>query len=88
MEELERLVERARGGDLDTFGEIVGRFQDMAYGCAYALVGDFHLAQDAAQEAFLEAYRSLDHLQQSKGETRRSVQNRTGWHRSVSGWRI
>ena len=66
MEELERLVERARAGDLDAFGRIVGRFQDMAYGCAYAVVGDFHLAQDVAQEAFLEAYRSLPKLQENK----------------------
>lgn len=63
MKELVRLVESARGGDLDAFGQIVGRFQDMAYGCAYAVVGDFHMAQDVAQEAFLEAYRSLDKLQ-------------------------
>jgi RNA polymerase sigma factor (sigma-70 family) len=66
VEELERLVERARAGDLDAFGRIVERFQDMAYGCAYAVVGDFHLAQDAAQEAFLEAYRSLDKLRDAK----------------------
>ena len=30
-------------------------FQDMAYGAAYAYLGDHHLAQDAAQDAFLEA---------------------------------
>ncbi len=41
---------------LEAFGQIVVRFQDMAYGCAYALLGDFHLAEDAAQEAFLTAY--------------------------------
>ena len=56
------LVDRAKAGDLDAFGEIVTRFQDMACGCAYAVLGDFHLAQDAAQEAFLEAYRSLTSL--------------------------
>lgn len=63
MEELGRLVERARSGDLAAFGRVVERFQDMAYGCAYAVVGDFHLAQDVAQEAFLQAYRSLGKLQ-------------------------
>jgi RNA polymerase sigma-70 factor (ECF subfamily) len=67
VEELERLVERAREGDLDAFGRIVRRFQDMDYGCAYAMVGDFHLAQDVAQEAFLEAYRSLGNLWAPQG---------------------
>ena len=47
----------------EAFGELVKRFQDMAYGCAYAVLGDVHLAQDAAQEAFIVAYRHLDQLQ-------------------------
>jgi RNA polymerase sigma factor (sigma-70 family) len=75
VEELERLVERACAGDLDAYGQIVGRFQDMAYGCAYAVVGDFHLAQDVAQVAFLEAYRSLDKLQ--------DAQAFPGWFRRI-----
>lgn len=51
---------------MDAFGEIVLRFQDMAYGCAQATLGDFHLAQDAAQDAFVEAYRSLPNLANPK----------------------
>jgi RNA polymerase sigma factor (sigma-70 family) len=46
------------------FGEIVHRFQDLAFGCAYAVLGDFHLAEDAAQEAFITAWRHLDQLRQ------------------------
>ena len=57
--ELDMLIIRAQAGDLDAFGMIVQRFQDMAVGYAYAILGDFHLAQDAAQEAFIEAYRDL-----------------------------
>jgi len=59
MEEVRSLVERSHGGDLEAFGRLVGRFQDMAHGYAYAILGDFHLAEDAAQEAFVEAYHSL-----------------------------
>jgi len=59
MEKLESLLRRTLEGDRDAFGEVIGRFQDMAFGCAYAILGDFHLAEDAAQEAFLQAYRSL-----------------------------
>lgn len=36
----------------------------MAYGFAYAFLDDFHLAQDAAQEAFVEAYRDLPSLRE------------------------
>jgi RNA polymerase sigma factor (sigma-70 family) len=47
----------------EAFSEIVTRFQDLAYGCAYAVLNDFYLAQDAAQEAFIAAWQRLDQLQ-------------------------
>ncbi len=62
MDELKQLVIRSQAGELDAYGEIVRRFQDMAYGYAYSVLGDFHLAEDAAQEAFIEAYRCLGNL--------------------------
>ncbi|NIR02616.1 MAG: RNA polymerase subunit sigma-24, partial [Gemmatimonadales bacterium] len=37
-------------------------FQDMAVGYAYSILGDFHLAEDAAQEAFVQAYLDLRKL--------------------------
>ena len=64
VEELGSLVVRARSGSLDAYGAIVRRFQDLAYGYAYSLLGDFHLAEDVAQEAFLEAYRHLVDLRE------------------------
>lgn len=65
MEELTLLVTRAQTGDLDAYAEIVRRFQDMAYGYAYSVLGDFHLAEDAAQEAFVQAYRDLSMLREA-----------------------
>ena len=56
MEELESLIIRSQTGDLDAYGTIVRQFQDMAVGYAYSILGDFHLAEDAVQEAFIEAY--------------------------------
>jgi len=53
VEELRTQVAAARAGDLDAYGCIVRRFQDMAYGYAYSVLGDFHLAEDAAQDAFI-----------------------------------
>ena len=56
MEELTPVLARAQDGDLDAFGELVKRFQDMAVFYAYSVLGDFHLAEDAAQDAFIESY--------------------------------
>jgi len=60
------IIQAAQKGDVSAYGEIVRRFQDMAYGYAYAILGDSQLAQDAAQEAFIEAYRQLADLKEPK----------------------
>lgn len=62
--DVRELVTRAQRGDLDAFGRIVDRFQDMAVGYAYSILGDFHLAEDAAQEAFIGCYTELRHLRE------------------------
>ncbi len=68
MEEIAVLIARAtaaraaRADKSQAFGELVRRFQDLAFACAFATLGDFHLAQDATQEAFLAAWRNLDQL--------------------------
>lgn len=53
------LIERAQQGDKEAFGEIVGRFQDMAVSSAYEFLRDRHLAEDVAQEAFIQAFTDL-----------------------------
>lgn len=58
------LVMKARAGDAEAFGAVVRRFQDMAVGYGYSLLGDLPLAEDAAQEAFLEAYLCLSQLRE------------------------
>lgn len=64
MDSLQSLILRARSGDADSYSEIVRRFQDMAVGYGFAILRDFQSAEDAAQEAFLEAYRSLVNLRE------------------------
>lgn len=61
---LTSLVISAREGDADAFSAVVRRFQDMAVGYGYSLLGNLHLAEDAAQEAFLEAYLCLQQLRE------------------------
>ena len=61
-QELAALVSQARAGELEAFDALVRRFQDMAAGYAYSLLGDSGAAQDAAQEAFIQLYRDLPKL--------------------------
>lgn len=61
---LPTLIRAAQAGDLEAFGQVVQRFQDLAYAVAYTIVGDAHLAQDVAQEAFIEAYLCLPSLRE------------------------
>ncbi|MBT7101675.1 sigma-70 family RNA polymerase sigma factor, partial [Candidatus Poribacteria bacterium] len=63
MDTLARHVTRVQQGDPNAYGEIVRRFQDMAVGYAYSQLRDFHLAEDAAQEAFVQAYCDIGSLQ-------------------------
>jgi RNA polymerase sigma-70 factor (ECF subfamily) len=62
------LVSQARdpeappGARREAFTALVRRYQDAAFGYAYALLGDPHQAQDATQEALLDAYRRLEAL--------------------------
>ena len=39
------------------------RYRDLAFGTALSLLGDYHLAEDAVQEAFVEAIRCWDRLE-------------------------
>jgi RNA polymerase sigma factor (sigma-70 family) len=57
-----RLVHAARGGDESAFGELVERFQQMAHGYALSLLRDPGLAEDACQEAFVDAFLHLNQL--------------------------
>ncbi|MFZ1756334.1 MAG: sigma-70 family RNA polymerase sigma factor [Caldilineaceae bacterium] len=64
MIDLPATVAAARSGNDDAFARIVAHFQDMAYACAYGWTSDFHLAQDVAQEAFLDAWLHLHQLRE------------------------
>lgn len=64
MENISTLVNRALSGDAVAYEVLVRRFQDMAVGYGYSMLRDFQLAEDAAQEAFFEAYRNLSKLRE------------------------
>src|SRR5437016_1517431 len=48
----------------EAFAELVLLFQDMAFACAYAVLGDAYLAEDVAQDAFVVAWQKLDQLRE------------------------
>jgi RNA polymerase sigma-70 factor, ECF subfamily len=54
------LIERARGGDLDAFNDLVTVYQDHLYALVVRMVPDRDQAADAVQEAFFSAYRNLE----------------------------
>src|SRR5207249_7628084 len=58
------LVHAARRGDKRAFVEIVARHQSMVCGIALGILGDFAASEDAAQEAFLTAWRKFHELRE------------------------
>src|SRR6188472_2751935 len=55
----EELVARSRAGDLDSFNQLVVRWERPIYALAYRVIGREEEARDVAQETFLRAYRAL-----------------------------
>lgn len=55
----EELVARSAGGDLESFNQLVIRWERPIYALAYRVIGREEEARDVVQEAFLRAYRSL-----------------------------
>jgi RNA polymerase sigma factor (sigma-70 family) len=54
------LFARAMRGDTAAYEEIVRRYQQIAFRTAYVITGSAAEAEDAAQEAFVKAFRALD----------------------------
>jgi RNA polymerase sigma factor (sigma-70 family) len=56
------LVEASRRGELDAFGKLVARYQDVVCAVSYSSTGDRALSEDVAQETFVAAWRRLDRV--------------------------
>jgi RNA polymerase sigma-70 factor (ECF subfamily) len=55
----EELVARSRGGDADSFNELILRWERPIYALAYRVIGREEDARDVCQETFLRAFRAL-----------------------------
>jgi len=56
----QRLIAECLQGNTTAFGVLVRRYQERLYNSVYRLVENAEDAQDVVQEAFLNAYQSLD----------------------------
>lgn len=55
----EELVDKSQTGDLQAFEELVCRYERKIYTLAYRMTGNYHDANDLAQEAFLRAFQAI-----------------------------
>lgn len=60
----EELVRSVLEGDIDAFSVLADRYANALYAISYQILGDYHEAQDAAQESFIKAYHRLHQLKE------------------------
>ncbi len=70
------LVDAARDGDRDAFGELVVRYESAVYANALRRLGNHAEAEELAQDVFVQAYARLHQLQDSA--------RFGGWLRSIT----
>jgi RNA polymerase sigma-70 factor, ECF subfamily len=58
----DELIAAILGGEQAAFAELLRRYERAAWATAWKVLRDFHAAQDATQNAFVEAYRRLGQL--------------------------
>ena len=53
------LIQRVLAGDETAFAELVNKYQKPVHTLAWRKIGDFHIAEDITQDAFLQVYQRL-----------------------------
>ena len=56
------LIQRILQGDEDAFSPLVTKYQKRVHALVWRKIGDFHIAQEVTQDAFLKAYQKLGTL--------------------------
>ena len=57
---VESLIERARGGDVDAFGELVSQYRQQVVVYLIGMIGEPSAADEIAQDVFVAAFQSID----------------------------
>jgi RNA polymerase sigma-70 factor (ECF subfamily) len=60
----EELIRRISDKDLLAFEQLVERYKIFVFNTCYSFLGDYHQAEDAAQDIFLQIYRSAGSFRQ------------------------
>ncbi len=55
-------IEQSREGDHEAFGALIRQYQHMIHALTYRMTGSMTDAEDLAQEAFIQAYRQINHF--------------------------
>ena len=53
------LIQRVLGGDENAFATLVRKYQKPVHALVWRKIGDFHIAEEITQDAFLKAYKEL-----------------------------
>ena len=56
------IIRRVLAGDETAFAELVNKYQKPVHALAWRKIGDFHIAEDITQDAFLKVYQRLHTL--------------------------
>jgi RNA polymerase sigma-70 factor, ECF subfamily len=59
------LIGAVLGGEREAFAALVRRYERAAWATAWRVLQDYHAAQDATQDSFVEVYRRLGQLRNS-----------------------
>ena len=57
-----QLIQQVLQGDQEAFAVLVNKYQKGVHALAWRKIGDFHIAQEITQDAFLRAYQKLETL--------------------------
>ena len=60
------LIQQVLQGNPDAFGPLVRKYQKGVHALVWRKIGDFHIAQEITQDAFLKAYQKLGTLKNHK----------------------
>ncbi len=66
-DKLERVIQKAKGGDKDAFGKLYLLFRNQIFRYTYYLIYDRNLAEDLTQLTFLKAWLAIPHFSTRKG---------------------
>lgn len=58
-DEEEKLIARSQHGDVGAFNQLIEHYQPIMYGTVYRLLGDYDVAADVTQDAFISAFKAI-----------------------------